>query len=445
MARKGKRGQFLTRNQGVRLYGLDDFSRLNRVLKKSGLYCKDMAGDGNCLFRALADQVDGSPEMHLRHREAVCDYMQRHPDEFSPFVEDETCSFDQYVFNMRRPGVYGGNLELVAFARNYRVDINVYQLGGTVFVISGAPPNNPSDPARSMPTVHIAYHSYEHYSSVRNKNGPHCGLPGVKARSVESRFRLINAPTDRPVIVGLSDPFDFADDQMPALTEVSDDSGDDEPDCRLDASAGPTSKEKIIMSSTGVENLALVRNLLRHHAQDEDQVIELLIQWMSNDNATVDQWWAEDGPVDYDGSVVPDLSADADITVPEASTEPVIEDSVDVEKENSIRKEQVVAEEGMLEWSDEDVKELDEAIDEGPRSVADNIAEDISKSANPRSKHHLKGATRLKKAQTKKQRKEAAKLKKRQAARATAAGDNTDSTSASVDHNLSKQMTRIYI
>ncbi|PIA19622.1 cysteine proteinase, partial [Coemansia reversa NRRL 1564] len=106
----------------------DDFSRLNRALKKSGLYCKDMAGDGNCLFRALADQVDGSPEMHLRHRESVCDYMLRHPDEFSPFM-DETCPFDHYVFNMRRPGVYGGNLELVAFARNYRVDINVYQLG----------------------------------------------------------------------------------------------------------------------------------------------------------------------------------------------------------------------------------------------------------------------------------------------------------------------------
>ncbi|KAJ2151810.1 2-oxoglutarate dehydrogenase E1 component [Coemansia sp. RSA 637] len=161
--------------------GHDDFSRLNRALKRSGLYCKDMTGDGNCLFRALADQVDGTPDTHLRHRESVCDYMHQHTDDFEPFI-DSAQPYPRYVAHMRRPGEYGGNLELVAFARNYRVDIKVYQLGGTVFVISGAPPSNPDDPHRSMPPVHIAYHSYEHYSSVRNKHGPHNGLPKVKER-----------------------------------------------------------------------------------------------------------------------------------------------------------------------------------------------------------------------------------------------------------------------
>lgn len=29
------------------------------------------------------------------------------------------------------------------------------------------------------PLLHIAYHSWEHYSSVRNKNGPHHGLPEI--------------------------------------------------------------------------------------------------------------------------------------------------------------------------------------------------------------------------------------------------------------------------
>ncbi|KAJ2814980.1 2-oxoglutarate dehydrogenase E1 component, partial [Coemansia furcata] len=154
-------GRYLTRNHTGDSH--DDFAQLNRALKKSGLYCKDMAGDGNCLFRALADQTDGTSDTHLRHREAVCDYMCRHPDEFAPFL-DETCSFDRYADNMRRPGVFGGNMELVAFARNYRVDIKVYQLGGTVFVISGAPASDPAEAFRSMPTVHIAYHSYEHYS-----------------------------------------------------------------------------------------------------------------------------------------------------------------------------------------------------------------------------------------------------------------------------------------
>ncbi|KAJ2749424.1 2-oxoglutarate dehydrogenase E1 component, partial [Coemansia pectinata] len=142
-------GRYLTRNHNGDSH--DDFSQLNRALKKAGLYCKDMTGDGNCLFRALADQTDGTPDTHLRHREAVCDYMSRHPDEFAPFL-DESCSFDRYTDNMRHQGVFGGNLELVAFARNYRVDIKVYQLGGTVFVISGAPASDPTDVSRSMPT-----------------------------------------------------------------------------------------------------------------------------------------------------------------------------------------------------------------------------------------------------------------------------------------------------
>ncbi|KAJ1723905.1 hypothetical protein LPJ61_005786 [Coemansia biformis] len=204
--KKGRKHHFLARAFDRDDHGYDDFSRLDRALKKSGLYCKDMAGDGNCMFRALADQVDGTPDTHRQHRESVCDYMAQHSNEFEPFM-DETCSFNRYVINMRRQGVFGGNLELVAFARNYRVDIKVYQIGGRVFVISGAPPSNPGNPNRSMPAVHIAYHSYEHYSSVRNKSGPHAGLPNVKESAKETRFfsKVLNGSVERPIIVETSD------------------------------------------------------------------------------------------------------------------------------------------------------------------------------------------------------------------------------------------------
>ncbi|KAJ2801018.1 hypothetical protein H4R21_002951 [Coemansia helicoidea] len=150
--------------------------------------------------------VDGTPDTHARHRESVCEYMARHADEFSPFM-DETCPFDRYVSNMRKSGVFGGNLELVAFARNYVVDIRVYQVGGQVFVISGAAPSNPADPNRSMPAVHIAYHSYEHYSSVRNKGGPHTGMPNVKASAKEKRLfsNILNGSVEKPVVMEAGD------------------------------------------------------------------------------------------------------------------------------------------------------------------------------------------------------------------------------------------------
>ncbi|KAJ2909453.1 2-oxoglutarate dehydrogenase E1 component [Coemansia aciculifera] len=244
-------GRYLKRNH--QYSGTDsDFAELDRSLKRTaGLYCKDIAGDGNCLFRALADQLDGTPDTHVRHREVTCDYMASHPEEFAPFL-DETCSFDRYLDNMRHLGVFAGNLELVAFARNYRLDIRVYQAGGTVFVISGgeSPPTA---------TVHIAYHSYEHYSS--------------------------------PVVSGL----DIDDEQ--------DDVGEEEdPET-------PTDTEKIVMASTAVENHQLVRRLLQ--TRNADAVIELLIQWMatttinSDDNDDDIPWWAKDGPPTYDGPPLP--------------------------------------------------------------------------------------------------------------------------------------------
>ncbi|KAJ2747107.1 2-oxoglutarate dehydrogenase E1 component [Coemansia sp. BCRC 34301] len=338
---KHKPGRYLTRNPNSTVGGgHDDFSQLNRSLKKSGLYCKDIAGDGNCLFRALADQVDGTPDTHLRHREAVCDYMHRHPDEFSPFL-DETCSFDRYLDNMRRQGVFGGNLELVAFARNYCVDIKVYQLGGTVFVISGGSlTKDSSQVLRSMPTVHLAYHSYEHYSSVRNCTGPHDGLPN------------------------------------PTITLHGPDDDDDSND-----SASPTDVEKIVMDSTGVENHSLVRNLLQKHQHHSDTVIELLIQWMADeeDAAPTDSspWWTKDGSPTYDGPR----------ETPEVG--------------------QTVDDPACAKGDDDDEESVPDKVEEPPTPPP----------PPPPLQQRKKGAARQKKAESKKRQKEMAKLKKRTAAR----------------------------
>jgi hypothetical protein len=42
---------------------------------------------------------------------------------------------------MRKDGTYGGNMELVAFAQLYEVDIKVYQ-PGTIYVIEGKENDN---------------------------------------------------------------------------------------------------------------------------------------------------------------------------------------------------------------------------------------------------------------------------------------------------------------
>lgn len=60
-----------------------------------------MKPDGNCFFRAIADQLDGNGGCHADCREAVVEHMKANPESFAPFVEDDE-GFDKYIARMRR-------------------------------------------------------------------------------------------------------------------------------------------------------------------------------------------------------------------------------------------------------------------------------------------------------------------------------------------------------
>ncbi|KAG5732471.1 hypothetical protein E4T56_gene13875, partial [Termitomyces sp. T112] len=216
---------------------------LTTQLRALGLYAADTLGDGNCLFRALSDQLYGTPSRHSELRQRICDWIARHRERYSPFVEDER-GLETHLRCMRENGTYGGHLELSAFAHMERRDVKVVQ-PGLVYVIEwkafASPVASPrvkakgykgyiyeegeeseeseeSDeeedktltltdrdrrrarreekkklaakdkhiqdkdpPAESdsseNDTIYVAYHDWEHFSSIRNLRGPHTGLP----------------------------------------------------------------------------------------------------------------------------------------------------------------------------------------------------------------------------------------------------------------------------
>jgi OTU domain-containing protein 5 len=45
------------------------------IKRAKGLEIRRMLGDGNCLFRAVSDQVYGDAEMHSDTRQMCIDYM----------------------------------------------------------------------------------------------------------------------------------------------------------------------------------------------------------------------------------------------------------------------------------------------------------------------------------------------------------------------------------
>ncbi|KAJ1300810.1 hypothetical protein OPQ81_002450 [Rhizoctonia solani] len=200
-------------------------AELTTQLRSMGLYAAPTLGDGNCLFRALSDQIYGTPNEHLALRKEICTFMEAHKERFEAFVDDDR-SWEQHISAMRNNGTYGGHLELTAFAQLKVVNVKVVQ-PGLVYVIEGAktdtfgPSTNASagppdeGPASSRDkrkakkermkkkaaekvaeedhddddeengsatfpaTVYVAYHDWEHFSSVRNLTGPHQGMPNV--------------------------------------------------------------------------------------------------------------------------------------------------------------------------------------------------------------------------------------------------------------------------
>ncbi|OAQ22598.1 cysteine proteinase [Linnemannia elongata AG-77] len=207
------------------IYGMRE---LKHQLASLNLQLKDTMGDGNCLFRACADQFSGTEKDHPALRSEVCQYIEDHEEHFKLFLDNETV--EAHVSKMRRNGTYGGNIELVAFARMKKVDIKVYQ-PGYIYVIEGVDVKKEGSSPGQRPVMHIAYHSWEHYSSIRNIDGPFEGPPEINPRPVKQ-----------------------------------------EPLRKLTNRDPPRSIERAIMKATGVDDLELVRELMEKYRGDVDSV-----------------------------------------------------------------------------------------------------------------------------------------------------------------------------
>ncbi|KAF1780297.1 EH domain-containing protein, N-terminal [Phytophthora cactorum] len=80
--------------------------------------------DGNCLFRALSDQLYGHERRHLELRRRLVDFIDLERAFFEPFVAGE--GVVEYCARLREAGAWGGHPELVAASRLLGVNIIVH-------------------------------------------------------------------------------------------------------------------------------------------------------------------------------------------------------------------------------------------------------------------------------------------------------------------------------
>lgn len=127
--------------------------------RSKGLEVKRMVEDGNCFFRAVADQVYGDSEMYDLVRQMCMDYMERERDHFSQFITE---GFTSYCKRKRRDKVYGNNVEIQALSEMYNRPIHIYSYStDPINIFHGS--YNPD-----IPPIRVSYHHGNHYNSLVN-------------------------------------------------------------------------------------------------------------------------------------------------------------------------------------------------------------------------------------------------------------------------------------
>ncbi|KAF5977791.1 hypothetical protein FBULB1_6380 [Fusarium bulbicola] len=145
---------------------------MKSTFEKHGLVEKDIAPDGHCLFSAVADQLsqndialgesDTKDPAYKTVRRVASTYMLEHGADFAPFLEE---NLQDYARKMRDTAEWGGQLELMALARQYKAEIRVVQDGRLERI-------GEEEGTESGKTLWLAYyrHGYglgEHYNSLR--------------------------------------------------------------------------------------------------------------------------------------------------------------------------------------------------------------------------------------------------------------------------------------
>ncbi|KAF8109792.1 hypothetical protein N665_0091s0021 [Sinapis alba] len=151
-----------------------------KIRQSKGFEIRSMLADGNCLFRAVADQVYGDSESYDLTRQMCMDYMEHERDHFSQFITE---GFTSYLNRKRRDKVYGNNVEIQALAEMYNRPIHIYSYSTEPINIFQGSYNTDTPPIR------LSYHHGNHYNSLVDPHrltvGAGLGFSSLSGRHVD--------------------------------------------------------------------------------------------------------------------------------------------------------------------------------------------------------------------------------------------------------------------
>lgn len=165
----------LTERLGLVEYDVCSFFFILFYSDNSKLTHAQITPDGHCLFASLADQLKfrhklSSAPTISSLRTLAATHIRGDPDTFAPFLFDETTmsvrELEPYCVELESTAVWGGEMEILAIAREFDCAVNV--------IMSGRARLRMNEEGKNA-ELWVAYykHSYglgEHYNSLRDKS-----------------------------------------------------------------------------------------------------------------------------------------------------------------------------------------------------------------------------------------------------------------------------------
>ncbi|CAI0406977.1 unnamed protein product [Linum tenue] len=164
---------------------------LGRKLEPLGLTVNEIKPDGNCLYRAVEDQLallsgGSSPYNHQDLRKMVADYMRQNSSDFLPFFLSENASaaaaedssdssladrFESYCEEVESTAAWGGQLELGALTHCLKRPIMIYSGSFPDVEMGQEYKSGGGNELSNGEIIMLSYHKHafglgEHYNSV---------------------------------------------------------------------------------------------------------------------------------------------------------------------------------------------------------------------------------------------------------------------------------------
>ncbi|KAL2522734.1 SEC-C motif-containing protein/OTU-like cysteine protease family protein [Forsythia ovata] len=231
----------------------NDISEFRAQLDVLGLKIIQLTADGNCFFRALADQLEGDEDECNKYRTMVVEFIRNKREMFEPFIEDEV-PFDEYCKSMGEDGTWAGHMELQAASLVTHTNICIHRHMSPRWYIQ----NFDKCEARM---IHLSYHDGEHYNSVRSKDDT-CAGP--------ARPFVIEADADLSATSGQA---------KVAATKSKREAG---------GNAIHEESIKMVKAGSGCKDARKIEQVLQHVGGDVDAAIEYRIAEQGSDDHVVD-------------------------------------------------------------------------------------------------------------------------------------------------------------